>query len=118
MVLAALIVVILAIAAAVLTFAVVNTVGGTEGAEGVASDVASGTGESLDNVSNEEMEAVVAANPDISPMRLALAVRYFAVGEFSDALTAVVTASTVYEEEEMATGGNGKDRRPDSPEQA
>jgi tetratricopeptide (TPR) repeat protein len=78
---------VLAIAAAVFTIAVVNTVGGTEGAEGVASDVASGTGESLDNVSNEEMEAVVAANPDIVPMRLALADRYFAAGEFSDALT-------------------------------
>jgi MFS family permease len=38
--------------------------------------------------------------------------------EFNDALTAVVTASTVYEEEEMATVSNGKNRRKDSPEQA
>lgn len=78
---------ILVIAAAVLTFAVVNTVGGTEGAEGVASDVATGSGLNLDDISNEEMEEVVAANPDIAPMRLALADRYFADGEFSDALT-------------------------------
>lgn len=78
---------ILVIAAAVLTFAVVNTVGDTAGVEGVASDVATGSGVNLDDISNEEMEAVVAANPDIAPMRLALADRYFAAGEFSDALT-------------------------------
>lgn len=78
---------ILVLAAAVLTFAVVNTVGGTDGAEGVASDVATGTGVNLEDISNQEMEAVVAANPDIAPMRLALADRYFAEGEFSSALT-------------------------------
>lgn len=78
---------LLILAAAVLTFAVMNTVGGPEGAEGVASDVATGAGANLDNVSNEEMEAVVAANPDIAPMRLALADRYFADGDFSNALT-------------------------------
>lgn len=40
----------------------------------------------LDAVSNEEMEAVVAANPDIVPMRLALARRYVEAGDFSTAL--------------------------------
>lgn len=40
----------------------------------------------LDDVSNEEMEAVVADNPDITPMRLALARRYVEAGEFSSAL--------------------------------
>lgn len=78
---------ILVLAAAVLTFAVVNAVAGTEGVEGVASDVATGTGNNLDNISNEQMEEVVAANPDIAPMRLALADRYFTAGDFSNALT-------------------------------
>ncbi|MDJ0923678.1 MAG: hypothetical protein QNJ77_03870 [Acidimicrobiia bacterium] len=78
---------LLVVAAAVLTFAVVNAVAGTEGVEGVASDVATGGGTNLDNISNDQMEEVVAANPDIAPMRLALADRYFADGDFSNALT-------------------------------
>ncbi len=57
------------------------------GVEGVAQDVVDGGGVNLDDVSNEEMEAVVAQNPDIPGMRLALADRYFSAGEFSDALT-------------------------------
>ena len=43
----------------------------------------------LDRVTNEQMEAVIAANPDlpqIAGMRLALADRYFDAGEFSAAL--------------------------------
>ncbi len=56
------------------------------GVEGVAQDVVDG-GVNLDEISNEEMEAVVAQNPDIPGMRLALADRYFSAGEFSDALT-------------------------------
>lgn len=40
----------------------------------------------LASVSTEEMEAVVAANPDIVPMRLALARRYVEAGDFSAAL--------------------------------
>ena len=79
--------VVLFVAAAVLTFAVVNAVGGTAGVEGVASEVATGGGANLDDISNEQMEEVVAANPDIAPMRLALADRYFAEGDFSNALT-------------------------------
>lgn len=58
---------------------------GTTGAEGIASDVVDGV--DLDDVSNEQMEAVVAQNPDVAGMRLALADRYFAEGEFSSALT-------------------------------
>ena len=57
------------------------------GIEGVAQDVASGEGVNLDDISNEQMEAVIAQNPDIPGMRLALADRYFTAGEFSDALT-------------------------------
>lgn len=53
------------------------------GIEGVAGE----EGVNLDDVSNEEMEAVVAQNPDVPGMRLALADRYFADGEFGDALT-------------------------------
>jgi len=40
----------------------------------------------LATVSNEEMEQVVAANPDVIPMRLALARRYVEEGDFSSAL--------------------------------
>ncbi len=53
------------------------------GIEGLATD----SGVNLDDVSNEEMEAVVAQNPDIPGMRLALADRYFVEGDFSNALT-------------------------------
>ena len=40
----------------------------------------------LSTISNEEMEAVVAANPDVISMRLALARRYVEAGDFSSAL--------------------------------
>lgn len=40
----------------------------------------------LATISNEEMETVVAANPDVIPMRLALARRYVEAGDFSAAL--------------------------------
>lgn len=50
--------------------------------------VTADTGATVDlaAVSNEEMEAVVAANPDVVPMRLALARRYVEAGDFSAAL--------------------------------
>ncbi len=57
------------------------------GADGIVGDVVRGESQiDLENVSNEEMEQVVAANPDIVPMRLALARRYFEAGEFDKAL--------------------------------
>jgi cytochrome c-type biogenesis protein CcmH/NrfG len=40
----------------------------------------------LSQVTTEEMEEVVAVNPDITPMRLALARRYVETGDFSSAL--------------------------------
>jgi len=52
---------------------------------GITSDVASG-GLDLDAVTNEEMEAVIADNPNVAGMRAALARRYFEAGEFSNAL--------------------------------
>jgi tetratricopeptide (TPR) repeat protein len=52
---------------------------------GVASDVASGAVD-LSQVTNEEMEQVVAENPNVPAMRLALARRYFEAGEFDKAL--------------------------------
>jgi tetratricopeptide (TPR) repeat protein len=80
-------VVILAIAAAVVTFGVVEAVGRTEPATGgVASEVGTENGVNLDDISNEEMEGVVAQNPAIAPMRLALADRYFDDGDFGNAL--------------------------------
>jgi tetratricopeptide (TPR) repeat protein len=53
---------------------------------GIAAEVAPGGGVDLSSVTNEEMEAVVAANPDVVPMRLALARRYVEEGDFSAAL--------------------------------
>ena len=43
-------------------------------------------GRDLDEVTTDEMEAVVAENPDIVPMRLRLAHRYFDAGEFDEAV--------------------------------
>ena len=40
----------------------------------------------LDDVTNDQLEAVVAANPDVIGMRLALARRYFEEGSFDRAL--------------------------------
>lgn len=57
------------------------------GADGIVGDIVRGEAQiDLESVSNEEMEEVVAANPDIIPMRLALAQRYFEAGEFDKAL--------------------------------
>lgn len=57
---------------------------------GVAGDVASGNID-LSQVTNEEMEAVVAENPEVVGMRLALAGRYFEEGEFDQALPHYMT---------------------------
>jgi tetratricopeptide (TPR) repeat protein len=57
------------------------------GADGIVGEVLRGEGQvDLSTISNEEMEVVVAENPDIVPMRLALARRYFEAGEFDKAL--------------------------------
>jgi tetratricopeptide (TPR) repeat protein len=57
------------------------------GADGIVGEVLRGEGQvDLSTISNDEMEAVVAENPDIVPMRLALARRYFEAGEFDKAL--------------------------------
>ncbi len=60
--------------------------GGTTGAEGVVGDVLTEGGRDLSEVTNEEMEAVIAENPEVVPMRLALARRYFEEGDFDKAL--------------------------------
>ena len=52
---------------------------------GVPGDVI-GEGVDLGDVTNEELEAVVAENPEITGMRLALADRYFVAGEFDRAV--------------------------------
>lgn len=56
-------------------------------AEGVAEQVVTGEEVNLDDITNEQMEAVIAQNPDVPGMRLALADRYFAEGDFTNALT-------------------------------
>lgn len=59
----------------------------TAGAEGVVGDVVADTGGvDLSEISNEQMEQVVAENPEVIGMRLALARRYFEAGEFDRAL--------------------------------
>ncbi len=69
-------------------FAVTSLTGpSTAGTEGVVAGVIRGGGDvDLSAVTNEEMEEVVAANPDVIGMRLALARRYFEAGEFDRAL--------------------------------
>ena len=78
---------LLALAAA---FALIVVVAGffLQDREGPASGVADLAGQDLDDVSNETMEAVIAANVDhlqVDGMRLALAERYYEEGAFSDA---------------------------------
>jgi tetratricopeptide (TPR) repeat protein len=58
----------------------------TSGVEGLVADVLGGEGRDLSEVTNDEMESVVAANPGVIPMRLALARRYFEAGDFDKAL--------------------------------
>jgi cytochrome c-type biogenesis protein CcmH/NrfG len=53
---------------------------------GVAADVVRDSAADLSRVTNDEMEALVAANPDVVGMRLALARRYVEAGDFSAAL--------------------------------
>ncbi|GMQ94138.1 MAG: hypothetical protein BMS9Abin12_1622 [Acidimicrobiia bacterium] len=57
------------------------------GADGVVGDVVKGQDAiDLESITDEQMEVVVAENPDIVPMRLALARRYFEAGQFDKAL--------------------------------
>lgn len=80
---------IVAVSVAVIAVFAVNSLTGpsTAGVEGVASDVVTGdAGIDLSQVSDAEMEAVVAQNPDVVGMRLALARRYFEAGDFDKAL--------------------------------
>lgn len=78
------------VAIAVVTFTLVQAIEprpeGGYVTGGVAADVAADTSLDLSTVTNEEMEEVVAANPDIFPMRLALARRYVEAGDFGSAL--------------------------------
>lgn len=73
---------------AITVFAVVSlnddSVSGVEGI--VESALGSNEGRDLDTVTNAELEAVIAQNPDIVAMRLALARRYFEEGDFDSAL--------------------------------
>jgi tetratricopeptide (TPR) repeat protein len=79
---------VFAVAAAGIVFALTRAVEprtDTGPLSGVAADVVTG-GVDLSTVTDEQMEEVVAANPDITDMRLALARRYVEEGDFSSAL--------------------------------
>ena len=81
--------VIVAVSMAVIGMFAVNSLTGpsTTGVEGVVGDIVTGEGAvDLSSISNEEMEAVVAENPGVVGMRLALARRYFESGDFDKAL--------------------------------
>jgi cytochrome c-type biogenesis protein CcmH len=72
------------------SFAVIVVVAGffLQDRDGPASGVADLAGQDLDDVSNDTMEAVIAANedhPEVDGMRLALAERYYEEGDFSSA---------------------------------
>jgi cytochrome c-type biogenesis protein CcmH/NrfF len=76
--------------------------------EGANSGVAAVDVESLDSVSNETMEAVIAANldnPAIDGMRLALAERYFTAGDYRSAFPHYlsVAESSLAEEAQVVT---------------
>lgn len=72
---------------AITVFAVVSLDDADTGAEGIAGDVlGDGGGVDLSQISDEQMEEVVARNPDVVGMRLALARRYFEAGSFDRAL--------------------------------
>lgn len=61
--------------------------GSSAGAEGVVGDVVAGQeGVDLSEITNDQMEEVVAQNPEVIGMRLALARRYFEEGTFDKAL--------------------------------
>jgi tetratricopeptide (TPR) repeat protein len=75
----------IAIGLVVFTVAATGAVIGLAGAVNSTPTTTAG-GIDLSSITNEELEEVVAANPDVVPMRLALARRYVEAGEFSSAL--------------------------------
>lgn len=75
--------IVLALGAAALTAGVVAVADDRGQSDLITGGVSGG---SLDDVTNEELEVVVAENPDVLGMRLALAGRYFEDRQFSDAL--------------------------------
>jgi len=78
---------VLVAGAVALTVAVVATVRDRAPGDLVTGGIAGEEpGRDLSSVTNEELEVVVEANPNIIPMRLALAGRYFDSGDFSKAL--------------------------------
>lgn len=93
------------------SFAAIVVVAGfflQEDSPGTASGVAGLAGQDLEDVSNETMEAVIAANldnPQISGMRLALAERYFDEGDFQSAFPhyLAVAQSTASSEPQAVT---------------
>jgi tetratricopeptide (TPR) repeat protein len=84
---------ILAVGAVVIAAVVVVSAnsGTSNVVAGVPGEVLGDDGVDLSEVSNEEMEEVVAANPGVVGMRLALARRYFEAGDFGPALDHYMT---------------------------
>lgn len=84
---------VLGVGAVVIAAAVVvsATDRGSNSTAGVVDSGVGDAGVDLDEVGTEEMEAVVAANPDVVGMRLALARRYFEALDFQPALDHYMT---------------------------
>ncbi len=82
----AIVVVVAAVGITIGAVAALQSQDAAAGAEGVVSDIVGGQGVDLSQVSNEQLEDVIAQFPDNTPMRLALARRYFYAGEFDKAL--------------------------------
>lgn len=86
----------LVILGAALAVIVVVAASSLQDRSGPASGVADLAEQDLDDVSNETMEAVIAANediPQINGMRLALAERYFETGDYSSAFPHYLTVA-------------------------
>ena len=92
------------------SFAVIVVIAGSalQERDGTSSGVAAIEGDELSDVSNETMEAVIAANadhPQVNGMRLALADRYYQAGDYSAAFPhyLAVAESDIASRPEMVT---------------
>jgi len=109
----ALCVVVVAAVAAVVVAVAGHDAKTSTAASATATPTTSRNGRDLSQVSNEEMEAVVAANPDVVPMRLALVERYLRAADeeqTTDAKTAQLDRARTHAAEAAARAANVPDQ--------